>query len=211
MLTLTNLHKSFAKELPVLDSVNWSFTPGETTGIFGLNGSGKTTLLRLLAHTYLPGRGKITYHGEKLDKIKNYTSRVAFINSETRNLYRRLTGAQNLAFFKTLFKLETADSQIKEWLEELGILGAMSKQISTYSMGMKQKLWVVIQLLRDSEILLLDEFTDHLDQQSINFFKNKIYQHQNFQQKTVVYASRRIDFTKEFAGRVLTLKDGQLV
>jgi len=89
------------KEKPALENVSIRVQQGEIFGILGPNGSGKTTLLKILSTLILPSSGYALIHGMDIVKHeKEIKSIIGVVVSDERSFYWRLTGRENLSFFR---------------------------------------------------------------------------------------------------------------
>ncbi|HEV2756526.1 MAG TPA: heme ABC exporter ATP-binding protein CcmA [Actinomycetota bacterium] len=140
---------------PALVRVDLRVEAGEVLLVRGSNGAGKSTLLRILA-TALPvteGEGRL--HGFDLRTERAaIRRRVEYVGHATR-LYEDLTGAENLRFVARLWGI--ARPPIDRALAEVGLLEAAALRVATYSQGMRQRLALARIVLRDPDLLLLDE------------------------------------------------------
>jgi ABC-2 type transport system ATP-binding protein len=149
----------------VLAEVSLEVRAGEVVGLVGPNGGGKSTLLVILAGLVRPSRGTVAIDGIPAHEVAQArTGTVGLITAEA-GLYPLLTGSENLEFFGGLFGLTDAQVQARSapLLAELGLERDLSRRVSEWSSGMKQKLSLVRALLLDPHLLLLDEPTANLD------------------------------------------------
>lgn len=214
MLTVKNITKFF-KGRPVLQDVSFSAQAGELLCILGPNGSGKTTLFKTLSALLLPEEGRINVLGRGL--LQNSAAVKPLIGmsfSEERGFYGRLTGAQNLRFFASLYALST--DTFRERLSGLSNLLKMDEFLNVpylqMSSGMKQRLSLARSLLHDPKILLLDEPGKSLDVSFQIAFTAWIAEKFLRQpEKLVLWATNRLEEVSELKGRVLILKGGKLL
>lgn len=140
-----------------------------TIGVLtGRNGSGKTTLLKILATLILPTSGSARIHGADVVRHPLAVRRqLGVCLSDDRAAYWRLTGMQNLAFFGCWHGLSRR--RIRERLAELAPyfpLEFLARPVYEYSAGMRQRLALVRAFLHDPPVLLLDEPTRSLDEET---------------------------------------------
>lgn len=211
MLKFENVTLRFSETGTILNQVNAEFQRGMITGVFGGNGAGKSTLLRAVTTVFQPDSGRITLDGMPLKRNASYFSKLCYINSETRNLYLRLTGRQNMDYFHALFNVRCKKDWVERMAEGLQLKDALDRTISTYSMGMKQKLWMMINLLRPFEILCLDEYTDHIDDQAVEFTKRYFLEKEFLTHKIVIAVSRKLDTLSPLCNTLMRLENGNLV
>jgi ABC-2 type transport system ATP-binding protein len=136
MLSATNLTKLYGSTT-ALDSLCLTITPGEIFCLLGANGAGKTTTINLFLNFIPPTSGTATINGI--------------------NLYRNLTGIENLEYFTAADEGKYSRKQLLEFLRDAGLPGeAAEKRISTYSKGMRQKVGIAIAIAKRAKALLLD-------------------------------------------------------
>lgn len=131
----------------------------EKQGIYGLvapNGSGKTTLLQLIMGLYAPNLGEITV----LDSEKFNSKDVSFVQDNT-VLYPYLSGHDHLQFICRKHKLGV--NEINKMSTILGMDSYLKDKVSSYSLGMKQRLLLSMGLIKKPKLLLLDEPLNGLD------------------------------------------------
>jgi heme exporter protein A len=148
----------------VLADISLSLHTGEVLVISGANGSGKSTLLRLLAGLQRPSAGTIhyTFDSQQLPPA-NAVHLIGWLAPDLQ-LYRELTGLENLAFFAAVRGLRPDPGSLEALLTDLGLAGRGADLLSAYSSGMAQRLRYAYALLHRPPILLLDEPTVTLDE-----------------------------------------------
>jgi ABC-type multidrug transport system ATPase subunit len=148
------------KQTLLFKNINIQLKTGDSFYITGPNGSGKSTLLQILAGIQRPSSGGITYTVNNAilsnDLYKDY---IGFIAPQI-NPYDMLTAAENLKF---LTSGSVDNNKISEFLEKFDLYKHRDKTVKYYSSGMKQRLKLILALIRDPEILMLDEPCSNLD------------------------------------------------
>lgn len=204
------------RETPVyaLREVDLTVRRGEILGLLGTNGAGKTTLLKILATLILPTVGRVTVDGRDVareaDSVK---AMIGWATGDERSFYWRLTGRQNLEFFAAFQGLapRAARERIAQLSEQLG-LEALDRRFGVYSTGMRHRLAVARALLRQPEILLLDEPTRSLDPLAAGALRRLIRDTLVAEMAcTVVLATHNLGEAEELCERVAVLHAGRLV
>lgn len=217
-ITLTNVSKKYvihhekptlmerllsvgSEEYLALQNVNIKINKGERVGIIGLNGSGKTTLLKIISGIASPTNGRVTTIG----KVVSLIDLAAGFHTD-------LTGLQNISLNGML--LGMSKSEIKEKLEQIVSFADIGKFIDTplftYSQGMQLRLGFSIAVFSNPDILIVDENIESGDQNfQLKSFK-KITELIN-QNKTVVFASHRMDLIRKMVTRVIWIDRSKIV
>ena len=161
VLRTIGLSKSFGK-LEAVKNLNLELRRGEVFGFLGPNGAGKSTTVGMILGLIAPTAGSIELFGVKQDG-HHWTAlrRIGAIIEEPA-FYPYLSGWDNLAVLAKSIG-DIPKSKITEVLERVTLLDRAKDQYGHYSMGMKQRLGIASTLLRDPELIILDEPTNGLD------------------------------------------------
>ena len=143
-------------------------------GIVGPNGAGKTTLISMLIGLTVPTSGSGTVLGYDIVKESRKIRERTGLLPEGYGFYEDLTAKDNLLYIAKLNGLKDPESRIKEVLETVGLAKVMNRKVKAFSRGMKQRLGIAQALLKDPEILILDEPTIGLDPSAARDFRNLI-------------------------------------
>lgn len=207
MIKLIDVFKSFPN-LNLFRNINLEIYKDEITFIVGASGSGKTTLLNLLGGLDSIDQGKILLDGVDIcTNIDFYRSNdVAFVFQDY-NLISGLSIKQNVQLALLYSNKKVDDHEITEQLKMLG-LNNENQKIETLSGGEKQRVTISRAILKDSSLILADEPTGNLDSKNAdNVFellkKLKMNRH-------VIVVTHDLDKAKEYADRIITLKDGSI-
>jgi ABC-2 type transport system ATP-binding protein len=171
MLEATDLTKRYGAHT-ALDSLNLSIGPGEIFCLLGANGAGKTTTINLFLAFIEPTSGIACVNGLEVARHPRETKQHLAYIPEQVNLYRNLSGLENLAYFSALAGHDQyKPTTLRGFLREAGLPEeAIDRRVSTYSKGMRQKVGIAIALAKDAKALLLDEPTSGLDPKASNEF-----------------------------------------
>lgn len=139
----------------ILENCNFEINKEEIVGVFGANGSGKTTLIKIILGYLHPNCGYLYGHDEcKYDPVS-----VAAGLIESPMFYCSLSGSDNLKYFLTEYSQEKAEY----YADCMGLGNAIYQKVGQYSLGMKQKLALILLLLQNRTLLVFDEPTNGLD------------------------------------------------
>jgi len=204
-----NIGKSFGRTV-VLKDISFSLEAGTVAALIGANGSGKTTLLKILATLITPSKGDAFVGGSSIARDPLQVRRkMAFVSSEERSFYWRLTGRRNLRYFASLYRLPQGEARnrVDELLEAVGLAPKGNTRFNDYSSGMKQLLGIARGLIPDTPVIVLDEPTRSLSRESEDRICTLI-RDEAAQGKTVFIALHDPAEAERLADRVFVLKDG---
>lgn len=139
---------------------------GEIFGFLGPNGAGKTTTIRMLVDLIRPSEGKITVCGYNVNR--NPEKALQFVGSIVENpeVYTYLTGWENLQHFARM-QPGIDNARISGVVDIVRLDQRIHDKVSTYSLGMRQRLGIAQALLGRPRLLILDEPTNGLDPKGI--------------------------------------------
>ncbi|RLF16284.1 MAG: ABC transporter ATP-binding protein [Thermoprotei archaeon] len=152
-------------DVKAVDGVNLKVPRGTVFGIFGHNGAGKTTLISILAGLVLPTKGKAQVLGyDVIRESLEIRKRIGLL-PEGFGFYEDLSALDNLIYLAELDGMdkETAKKRALEVLEIVGLKNHAEDKVSTFSRGMKQRLGIAQAILKDPDLIILDEPTVGID------------------------------------------------
>ena len=191
-----NVSKSLGKN-SILENVNFNLEKGKIYGLVGANGSGKSTLLKIILGLYR-SKGKVYING--YDVKKNFKEAISKVSGvvDYVSLYEFLNAKENLRYFAYLYDVPV--KRVDEVLDIVKLDGNDRKLVRYYSLGMKQKLGIAISLLKDPDILILDEPTNGLDPKSISELRSTF---KSFKDKTIIISSHLISEIEKLSSDIL--------
>ncbi|MBP5301350.1 MAG: ATP-binding cassette domain-containing protein [Bacilli bacterium] len=165
-IELINLNKIFNDKV-IFENVNLKIEKNGFYILKGGNGSGKTTLFRIITGLEKSTSGILKINNEIVNDLPTQKRKITFV-TQNRFLYTNLNVYENLAFALKICKY--SDKQIKEKIDKIvklfEINGLLNKNPSQLSTGEKQKIIISKALLKDNNIILLDEPFNNLDIES---------------------------------------------
>jgi ABC-2 type transport system ATP-binding protein len=200
------LAKRYSAQVVAVNGLNLRVRRGEVYGFLGPNGSGKTTTLRMLLGLARPTSGSATVLGAAPGTRESLARIGAMI--ETPAFYPYLSGRDNLLVMARYAGAPV--ERIPAVLEEVELTGRANHRFSGYSLGMKQRLGVAAALLKDPELLILDEPTNGLDPAGMAEMRDFI---RNLGQgrRTVLLSSHLMTEIEQICDRVGVIRAGKLV
>ncbi len=173
ILKLKNVGFSYntnQKQLEILKGINIDFEKGKLYSIIGESGSGKTTTLSLIGALDTPSEGQILYEDEDIRKIGyvKYRKEKISLVFQNYNLIKYMNAIDNVIVAMDIVKYKGNKKQkATEVLESLGLKEEdMSRNILQLSGGQQQRVAIARALVKDSSIILADEPTGNLDEQT---------------------------------------------
>ena len=204
----SGLTKRFGERVAV-DNVDLQVPRGSAFGYLGPNGAGKTTLIRMLLGLTGASAGTMRLLGRQVPAERAAAlARVGAIVEEPR-FHRYLSGRENLAVIAAARERQ-AHGRIEGALERVGLAERADERVSTYSLGMRQRLGVARALLGDPELLILDEPTNGLDPAGIHEFRGMI-RALVAERRTVLLSSHLLDEVEKICDAVAIVDHGKVV
>lgn len=215
-IELKNLSFQYDEDSKILKNINISMKRGDSVAIVGENGAGKTTLIKVLAGLYKPTAGEIYVNGKD------------FNNFSSESIYKRTSILFQDYFMLPGTLLENMDNKgldekkATEFVEKLGlkdridgltdglqseVIDVENNKIEGFSGGELQRILLIKSLMKESDILILDEPTAALDPIS----EEKLYnEYKDFSRdKISIFISHRITSTR-FCDRIIYLENGEI-
>jgi ABC-2 type transport system ATP-binding protein len=191
-----------------VDGLDLSVPEGGVFGFLGPNGAGKTTTICCLLGLVRPTSGRACLLGA--DASRDLSSVIGRVGSivEAPALYPRFTGRRNLELLALIDAIPR--SRIAEVLEQVGLTARANDLVKTYSLGMKQRLGIAAALLKDPEVLILDEPANGLDPAGIVEVRG-LLRELGRQGRTVFVSSHILSEVQQVADRVAIIAHGRLV
>ncbi|EDH0937313.1 ATP-binding cassette domain-containing protein [Listeria monocytogenes] len=208
-LQVTNLHKKIRKR-EIIKGISFEVMPGEVFGFLGPNGAGKTTTIRMIVGLIKPTSGTILIGGK--DIRKNFTEAMRGLGSIVENpeFYSFLTGQENLAYFARMDS-SIKKERIQEVTELVGLEKRINDRVSTYSLGMRQRLGIAQALLSNPKLLILDEPTNGLDPSGIHEMRDFIRALARNEGISVLVSSHLLSEIELLCDRVAIMTDGTII
>ncbi|HCT91993.1 MAG TPA: hypothetical protein DF613_11545 [Lachnospiraceae bacterium] len=199
-----NLKYSYDGNRTVLKNISTGFDVGKIYAILGPSGCGKTTLLSLLGGLDHPSDGQVLFQGEDIEKrglAWHRKNNVAFI-FQSYNLIDYMTSAENVALTSKLPPLPV--------LERLGLTKEEAKRnVLKLSGGQQQRVAIARALASDATVILADEPTGNLDEDTAAEITNILEECAHRMNKCVIMVTHSHELAKQ-ADVIFRLKKGEL-
>ncbi len=209
LINLTKKYDSFT----AVDNLNLAIRSGEIFGLLGPNGAGKsTTILMMLGLTEPTSGSARVCNIDPSKKPIEVKRRVGYLPEDV-GFYPNRTGMENLVFTAMLNNLSEnqAREKVLQTLDRVGLSGAAGKRTGKYSRGMLQRLGLADVLIKDPEIIILDEPTLGLDPSGIKEFLELIAGLSKEEGLTVLFSSHDLHQVQKVCDRVGLFVNGRLL
>jgi ABC-type multidrug transport system ATPase subunit len=200
------LTKRYGAEILAVDALDLKVYRGEVYGFLGPNGAGKTTTLRMLLGLIRPTAGTATVAGTRPGAPAGLIKIGAIV--ETPAFYPYLSGWDNLKVIADYCGVP--DGRIGAALDQVELTPRARHKFGTYSTGMKQRLGVAAALLKEPELLILDEPTNGLDPQGMIDMRKLIVE-LGKGSRTVLVSSHMLSEVEQMCTRIGVIQKGRLV
>ena len=197
--------KKGKEEIVAVESLSLSVKEGEVFGFLGPNGAGKTTTVRMLTGLIAPTRGRASVNGFELGKENRAIRKCVGILTENPGMYERLSAEKNLSIFASLYDVEDVPSQVRKFLQMLGLWGRRQDPVGSFSKGMRQKLAIARALLHDPKVLFMDEPTSGLDPEAAKMLRDFI-ESLKARGRTIFICTHNLDEADRLCDRIGIIK-----
>ncbi len=205
-----NLSKSFGNFAAVQD-VSFSIYQGDVYGFLGQNGAGKSTTMRMLLGLIFPDNGSVYIKGTRFNNSSRHLLKHVGAVIERPDLYKYLSGWDNLRMFAKLSGGKISEERLNEVLDVVGLKGREQDKVKGYSQGMKQRLGIAIAMVHNPDLLILDEPTNGLDPQGIYEMRLLIQRLSKDFGKTILISSHLLYEIEQMATRMIIIHKGKKV
>src|ERR671918_2921426 len=213
VIEIKGLRKDYRRlrggRVTALNELDLDVPAGGVFGFLGPNGSGKTTTIRCLLGLVRPTSGACRILGADptSPELAGVIGRIGSI-VETPSMHPGFSGRRNLEILARIAGLPRA--RISEVIESVGLSGRAGDRVKTYSLGMKQRLGIAAALLKDPEVLILDEPANGLDPAGIKEIRDLV-RRLGSEGRTVFVSSHLLGEVQQMCDRVAILARGRLV
>ncbi|MBR4178767.1 MAG: ABC transporter ATP-binding protein [Bacilli bacterium] len=205
-IIVRNINKSINGK-KILSDISFDAYEGEIIGLVGKNGAGKSTLLKVMTGLYSYDSGEIYYYEYNLKKDFEKAMSIIGTLIESPDLYKNLSGSNNLKLFKTMFK-NIDEETVKEIVRIVEMEKYLGKKFKTYSLGMKERLGIASSLINKPKILILDEPTNGLDPVGIKNIFNML---KGMKDTTIIISSHMLNEIEDICNKIIFINDGKIV
>ena len=207
-----DLTRAYGSKVAV-NHLNLSIRKGEIFGLLGPNGAGKTTTILMLLGLTEPTLGKASIDGHDCTRESMFVKRITGYLPDNVGFYADMTGRQNLTFTARLNGVPEKEipGRVESLLERVGMTYAADQKTGTYSKGMRQRLGIADVLIKDPEVIIMDEPTLGLDPEGMREFLQIIKKLSTEDGRTILVSSHQLYQIQQICDRVGIFVDGSLI
>lgn len=196
-----------------VDRLNMAIERGEIFGLLGPNGAGKTTMILMLLGLTEPTSGRVTVCG--INSTRNpidVKKRVGYLPDDV-GFYEDMSGLDNLLYTAYLNRIpkREARKRAQALLERVGLAESAEKKVGKYSRGMRQRLGFADVLIKNPEVIILDEPTLGIDPEGVREFLDLIRRLSHDEGLTVLLSSHHLHQVQKICDRVGLFVHGHLL
>lgn len=210
IIQIQNLTKKIGRK-KLVDSLTFDIKKGEVFGFLGPNGAGKTTTIRMIVGLMSITKGEVIIEGKSIaHEFERAIQHVGAI-VENPEMYKFLTGYQNLVHFANMVPGGIKKERIKEVIKLVGLESQIHDKVKTYSLGMRQRLGVAQALLHKPSVLILDEPTNGLDPSGIRELRDYLRSLAQNEGVSVIVSSHLLSEMELMCDRIAIIQNGKLI
>lgn len=209
LLRIENLTKVIRKKT-LVDNISMTVNSGEIVGFLGPNGAGKTTTIKMIVGLFSITSGTISVCGH--DVRTDFEGAMQNVGAiiENPDLYKRLTGRQNLEYFANMYGQEAVNN-IDDVVELVKMSGRIDDKIKNYSLGMRQRIGVAQAILHMPRLLVLDEPTNGLDPIGIKELRDLLKMLAKQSGVGVLVSSHLLSEMELMCDRIYVIDNGRII
>jgi ABC-2 type transport system ATP-binding protein len=209
ILRIDDVHARYGRR-EVLGGVTLEVRAGEWFCLLGPNGVGKSTLLHCVAGRQAPSAGEILIAGHRQGGHGPEARRHLGYACAPEQLPHLLTGRQCLEVYAAAKELPAIDAEVLTLADRLQLLPYLDRYVSTYSLGTRQKVCILLALLGDPSLIVLDEAFNGLDPASAMGVKKTLRNRRRERACGVLLATHSLDIVEHYADRAALLLEGRV-
>jgi fluoroquinolone transport system ATP-binding protein len=208
MIKVNNIYHSYTKDDNyAVKNVSFEVKKGEIFGFLGPSGAGKSTTQNILIGLLKLQQGEVFIEDKDIKKFRKEIFNKIGVSFEQPNVYKKLTGLENLKFHASMYNVPTKDPV--ELLTMVGLEDSIDKRAEGYSKGMLQRLVFARSMINNPSIWFLDEPTSGLDPTTAAKIKDVIKEKQN-EGTTIFLTTHNMQIADELCDRVAFITDGEI-
>lgn len=213
VLKVDNVCKKI-KRREVIKNISFTVNKEDICGFIGPNGAGKTTLIRLITGLIKKDKGNIFLNGYDVEKDRRHALVNLGAIVQEPIFFPYLTGEKallNLALLNENMTKKEGKDKVLEVLKIVGLYDRRKDKVSTYSLGMKQRLGIAQALLNNPKIIILDEPANGLDPMGMIELRELILKLNKENGITFFISSHLLDELQKICNKLVVIRTGEVI
>lgn len=211
MIEFRNINKKF-KDTFVIEDMNLTIQSGELVSLLGPSGCGKSTTLFMLAGIYQPTSGKIYMDGRDISQLSQLERNVGMVFQDYA-LYPHMTVFDNIAFPLKMYKYskKVIQEKVMQVAQQVEIESLLQRQPNELSGGQQQRVAIARAIVREPNLLLLDEPLSNLDARLRITMRDEIRELQQRLHITTLFVTHDQEEALSISDRIIMMNKGKIV
>ena len=212
VISVKDVTFSYDKQRNVLSSLNLEVPKGSVFGLLGVNGAGKTTLIKQIIGLMQIQEGDISLLDLNFkDNEIRYKKNFYYI-SDDYEIYTKITGREWINFVTQLYNIDekTKEERTKRYAKEFEMTEALDSFIGTYSLGMKNKIGIMLAFIVSAPVTIMDEPLHGLDPFAIVTYKTLLREYAD-QGGTVFFSTHLLDIAQVLCTDIGIISEGRII
>ena len=197
------IHQSIFKDITV------KLSSGEKIQLIGDNGAGKTTFLKMISGLLKPQSGDIFFSQANYDLDMRSLRKISGVSLDDTHLLRNFSVTENLMLYLRMYGVEPSFNKISPWLDRFHLQTYRETQIHHLSQGEQRKVSIIKALLHEPQVIILDEPTNSLDQESKKNLSDILNSLST--DHLVLVSTHDHEWAKTWSNRSIEVKEGRLL
>ena len=210
MIKAQNLKKVYGGDFVSVDDLSFHINKGEIVGFVGQNGAGKTTTIKMLTGILMPTEGSVIINGYDMrEKPMEAKLSMGYI-ADNPDIFLRLTGLEYVNFIADIYGVSTSDrkTRIEQMAERFGMEDSLTRQMVSYSHGMRQKMMVIAALVHNPPVWILDEPMTGLDPNAAYELKKMLSEHADAG-NCVFFSTHVLEVAEKLCDKIIMIRKGK--
>lgn len=208
ILKVNHLFKKIGTK-DILKDVSFELNSGDILAFIGPNGAGKTTTIKCILGLQKMTSGQVFINGFDIEKDFVHAIQKVGCLVEAPDVYLQFSGYENLKM-KSMYYKDIKEERLIEVIKLVGLENRIHDKVSTYSLGMRQRLGIAMALIHEPNLLILDEPTNGLDPEGIKDLRD-LFVNLAKQGIAIFISSHNLSELENFCNKVCILSNGQIL
>jgi len=210
MIELLNCTKRYG-ELIAVDNLSLTVRESEIFGLLGPNGAGKSTSIKMMVGLLRPDSGDVKINGHSMNEDPIAAKQALAYVPEKGYVFEKLTAWEYLTFIGGLYHLQEDifRKNASEYLNIFGLAEWKDELISSFSMGMKQRVLLTSAFMRNPKVIILDEPHNGLDPKGVKLLKDILFKLRN-EGTTILLSTHIIAIAEQICDEIAIINKGSV-